>query len=264
MTEQTAFKEGRVETQGHSLRYLEAGQGETVVAVDSLTWGLPKLYQALARKYRVVVLEAPKLGGDSLSGSFKDWAESTRHAAASLAPSAYSLIGMSLGANVALWQALQDSANQDSANIEALVLVSPTAILPSGGPAASGAGATEILLAHPENAAGLPNPDPTISAAENALVQSLRDTPHDAEAESRFGEIQCATLAVFGVEDKIVSPEAARVYRAKIPNCNISLVYDAGHLIEADRPESLINLVSDFIERRETFIVGRESTVINP
>ncbi len=264
MTEQTSFKEGLVEAQGHSLRYLEAGQGETIVAVDSLTWGMPKLYQALAGKYRVVVLEAPKLGGDSLSRSFKDWAESTRQAAASLAPGAYSLVGMSLGANVALWQALQDSANQDPAKIEALVLVSSTAILPSGGPAASSARAAEILLAHPENAAGLPKPDPAIAAAEEALVQSLKGVSHDAEAESRFGEIQCATLAVFGVEDKIVSHEAARVYRAKIPNCNISLVYDAGHLIEVDRPESLISLVSDFIERRETFIVGRESTIINP
>ena len=62
----------------------------------------------------------------------------------------------------------------------------------------------------------------------------------------------------------MVSPEAPRVYRARIPNCNISLVYDAGHLIEAERPDALINVVSDFVERRETFIVGRESTVINP
>jgi len=69
---------------------------------------------------------------------------------------------------------------------------------------------------------------------------------------------------VFGLEDKMVRHEAARVYREKIPNGNISLVYDAGHLIEAERPDSLINLVEDFVERRETFIVGRGSTVINP
>jgi hypothetical protein len=41
-------------------------------------------------------------------------------------------------------------------------------------------------------------------------------------------------------------------------------VYDAGHLIVAERPEALINVVSDFVERRETFVVSRQSGVINP
>lgn len=260
MTAQTTFKEGQVEAQGLSIRYLEAGQGETIVAVDSLTWGTPKLYHALAQKYRVFVLEAPLLGGDSPPKSPKNLAEITAQAAASLAAGAYSLIGASLGANVALWQAFQAPAN-----IEALILISPTAILPTGGlPEAAGSRSVQSLLAHPENAAGLPQLDLAGAAGEHALVQSLNEAPHDAEAESRLGEIQCATLAVFGVEDQMVSPKAARVYRAKIPNCNVSLVYDAGHLIEVDRPEALINLVCDFVERRETFIVGRGSAVINP
>ncbi|PKB63768.1 MAG: hypothetical protein BZY80_05380 [SAR202 cluster bacterium Io17-Chloro-G2] len=260
MTAQTEFKEGRVEARGLSIRYLEAGQGDTIVAVDSLTWGTPKLYHALAQKYRVVVLEAPQLGGGSPSKSSKALAGITALAAASLAPGDYSLIGTSLSANVALWQALQAPAK-----IEALVLISPTAILPTGGPPeAAGSRPVQSLLTHPENAPGPPQPDPALAAAEKALVHLLKEVAHDAEAESRLGEIQCATLAVFGLEDKMVSPEAARVYRARIPNCNISLVYDAGHLIEAERPEALINLVSDFVERRETFIVGRESRVINP
>ena len=59
----------------------------------------------------------------------------------------------------------------------------------------------------------------------------------------------------------MVSPKAARVYRAKIPNCNVSLVYDAGHLIEVDRPEALINLASHFVERRETLMVSRGSSI---
>ena len=58
--------------------------------------------------------------------------------------------------------------------------------------------------------------------------------------------------------------EAARVYRERIPNCNISLVYDAGHALLCDRPEAVTSAVADFVERRETFIVGRESGVINP
>ena len=37
-----------------------------------------------------------------------------------------------------------------------------------------------------------------------------------------------------------------------------------GHLIVADRPEALINTVVDYVERRETFVVSRQSGVINP
>ena len=39
-------------------------------------------------------------------------------------------------------------------------------------------------------------------------------------------------LVLFGSEDKMVAPEAARIYRERIPNSNIAFVYDAGHLIE--------------------------------
>ena len=42
------------------------------------------------------------------------------------------------------------------------------------------------------------------------------------------------------------------------------MVYDAGHVIVAERPEALINAVSDYVERRETFIVGRQSSIFNP
>jgi hypothetical protein len=41
-------------------------------------------------------------------------------------------------------------------------------------------------------------------------------------------------------------------------------VYDAGHAIAAERPEALAGVVSDFLERRETFIVSQVNTMINP
>ena len=69
---------------------------------------------------------------------------------------------------------------------------------------------------------------------------------------------------VFGLNDNMVAPEAASIYREKIPNSNVSIVYDAGHVILAERPEALINAVSDYVERREAFIVGSQTGVINP
>ena len=176
----------------------------------------------------------------------------------------YTLIGTSVGANVALWQTLL-SPDQ----MEALILISPTAIMPVGGPMPGTPGeVAKRLFAHPENLQGFPQQFPSIDTAtvarERTLVQRIMGAAHDTEAEGKLSEIKCATLVVFGHQDKMVAPEAGGIYREKIANSNLSIVYDAGHVIVAERPEALINAVSDYVERRETFIVGRQSSIINP
>ena len=72
------------------------------------------------------------------------------------------------------------------------------------------------------------------------------------------------TLVVFGTADAMIPPEMGRIYREKMPNCNYVLVYDAGHEVGAERPEAFVSLVSDFLERREAFIVTREELAAEP
>jgi len=261
-----ASKEDHVEVDGFRIRYWASGPPQPVGAVvmlEGMTWGLSALRDALAQKHRVVALELPGCGAspaNTRSQSVQELAHTMAHAAAQVVPDKYTLIGTSFGADVALWQTLQ-APDQ----MEALVLIAPTAILPVAGPlAATPEETTKWLFARPEQARGLPSVDPAIIAKEQALVQRLTGGRHDAEAERRLGEIPCATLVLFGSEEKMVAPEAARIYRARIPNSNIAFVYDAGHLIEAERPEALVNAVSDYVELRETFIVGRQTGIINP
>jgi aromatic-L-amino-acid decarboxylase len=259
-------KEDHVGVAGFRIRSWEAGPLQpagTVVMLQGMTWGLSTLRDALAQKYRVIALELPGFGASPANirfQSMQELAHTMAQAAAQVVSDAYALIGTSFGAHVALWQTLQAPAA-----VEVLVLIAPTALLPMAGALAGTPEATAMrLLAHPEKARGLAAIDPTIVAKEQALVQRLTGGRHDAEAEHRLGEISCATLALFGTEDQMVAPEAARIYRARIPNSHIAFVYDAGHLIEAERPEALVNAVSDYVELRETFIVGRQSGLINP
>lgn len=252
-----AFKESYVEADGFSIRFWESApksrQASPVVTLDTMTWGLSELHYGLARKYRVFAFELPGFGGspaNTKSSSMKGLAATLDQAISKVVTDKYVLLGTSLGANVALWQALQEPDK-----VEVLVLISPTAILPSGEP----------MPGTPEELAQrLPPVDPAILAKEQVLTQRLKGTTHDIEAESRLGDLQCATLVVFGHKDSMVAPEAARLYRQKIPNSNVSFVYDAGHFIVADRPEALINAVSDYVERRETFTVSRQSSIISP
>jgi hypothetical protein len=41
-------------------------------------------------------------------------------------------------------------------------------------------------------------------------------------------------------------------------------VYDAGPAIGADRPEAFAEVVADFLERREAFVISRGPTAIHP
>ncbi len=262
MSEQE-FTEAYVEVDGFRIRYRQAGQGETVVMLDSSVWGWSPLNDTLAQSYRVIVFEVPGMGLSSpnaTSESVKDLANIMAQAAAAVAPGNFTLIGTSFAANVALWQAL---LTPDP--IEALVLISPTAIKPVSG---SFSGTPEEskarLFTHPENVPELPLGDPDIIAKEQALALRLGGAIHDTEVEGKLGDIGCATLIVFGLADKTVESAAAAIYREKIANSNVSIVYDAGHVIVAERPEALIDAVSDYVERRETFIVGRQRRIINP
>jgi pimeloyl-ACP methyl ester carboxylesterase len=261
-----AGKEDHVEVDGFHIRYWQSGPPRPVGAVvmlEGMTWGLARLRDALVQKYRVIVLELPGFGAspaNTRSQSVQELANTVAQASAQVVPEQYTLIGTSFGANVALWQTLQAPDK-----VEALVLIAPTAIRPAAGPLVGTPEAmARQLFAHPEKARGLASVDPAIVAKEQALVQRLTGGGHDTEAERRLGEIPCATLVLFGSEDKMVTPEAARLYREWIPNSNIAFVYDAGHLIEAERPEALINAVSDYVALRETFIVGRQTGIINP
>jgi 4,5:9,10-diseco-3-hydroxy-5,9,17-trioxoandrosta-1(10),2-diene-4-oate hydrolase len=261
-----AGKEDYIEVDDFRIHSWDAGPSHpagVIVMLEGMTWGLSTLRNALAQKYRVIALELPGFGtspANTKSRSVQDLAHTMAQAAAQVVPETYTLIGTSFAAHVALWQTLQSPAQ-----VEVLVLIAPTALLPvSGSLAGMPADTAKRLFAHPDKVRGLASVDPAIVAKEQALVQRLTGGRHDAEAERRLGEIACATLVLFGSEDKLVAPEAARLYRAQIPNSNIAFVYDAGHLIEAERPEALVNAVSDYVELRETFIVGRQTGVINP
>lgn len=261
-----AWQEDHVEVDSFRIRCWESGPPHalgTVVMLEGPTWGLSALRTALAQQYRVVVLALPGFGAspaNTRSRSVQELAHTMTQATAQMTSEHYTLIGTSFGANVALWQTLQAPDR-----VEALVLIAPTALLPAASPLSGTPEAVaKRLLAHPEKFQSLLSIDPAIMAKEQTLLQRLTGGQHEAETEQRLGEIACATLVLFGVADTLVAPEAARLYRARIPNSNIALVYDAGHLIEAERPEALISAVSDYVALRETFIVGHQTGIINP
>jgi pimeloyl-ACP methyl ester carboxylesterase len=71
-------------------------------------------------------------------------------------------------------------------------------------------------------------------------------------------------LAVFGTRDTVIPPEIGRLYKDLIPNAHLVFVYDAAHAIAAERPEAFVEVVGDFLEREDAFVISRAKTMILP
>jgi pimeloyl-ACP methyl ester carboxylesterase len=259
------FRESFVEADGFRIRYMEAGEGPPLVHLHG-AGGLRigPAHALLAGKYRVIAFEMPGFGASAENTRTQSQAELARTmaaAAAGLGLDRFNLWGTSFGGKTALWLAAQAPER-----LTALVLESPAAIRHPGGRPPSGTPEeiARALFAHPERVAPLPPQDPAVVAQTGRLVARLRGPDRDPELEAHFADIATPTLVLFGTLDRVTPPELGRHYKAALPNCNLVLVYDAAHAIGTDRPEAFAEIVTDFLERREAFIISRHETLINP
>jgi pimeloyl-ACP methyl ester carboxylesterase len=93
---------------------------------------------------------------------------------------------------------------------------------------------------------------------------AIRPDGRGADLERRLAGLATPTLVLFGTVDDVVPPAMGRVYKALMANCHLVFVYAAGHAIAADRPEAFAEVVADFLERHEAFVISRAQTVIHP
>lgn len=262
-----AFAERYVEADGFRIRYLEAGAGPPLVCFHAS--GGPRLsrgHELLAERHRVILFEAPGFGQSAVnerSESVADLARTMAAAVAAIGIERYNLWGTSFGGRLACWLAVQLPERLD-----ALVLVAPAAILPEGHTSRTAGVPLEdrarLYFAHPERQPPSPPPDPEVIAKQEKLVGRLRGPNRDADLEGRLAHLNVPTLVLFGTEDRLIPSEMGRIYRAIMPSCHLVLVYDAGHHIDADRPEAFASVVLDFLERHEQFVVTRTSSLIHP
>jgi pimeloyl-ACP methyl ester carboxylesterase len=74
--------------------------------------------------------------------------------------------------------------------------------------------------------------------------------------EEAFREVERPVLVLCGTNDP---SDAGDRYRTLLPDCHFMFVYDAGRAIGAERPEALAFIAREFFERRDLFLVSRES-----
>jgi pimeloyl-ACP methyl ester carboxylesterase len=260
-----AFREGHVEADGFRIRYMAAGDGPPLVHLHGagglrLTPG----HDLLSRQFRVVAFEMPGFGASPQNDRSHDMpglAATMAKAAAALRLDSFNLMGTSFGGKTALWLAVQQPQR-----VTALVLEAPAAIRPAGARAPSGSPEemARRLYAHPERMPPLPPVDAAVRAKTTALVERLRGPDRDHDLEARLRDLAVPTLVLFGTVDRMIPPAMGHFYKELMPNCHLVFVYDAGHAIATDRPEAFAEVVADFLERHEAFVISRTPTVIHP
>jgi 4,5:9,10-diseco-3-hydroxy-5,9,17-trioxoandrosta-1(10),2-diene-4-oate hydrolase len=262
------FQEKLVTAGGFQIRYQEAGEGSPIVCLHGA--GGPRIspgYELLAQHHRVIAFEVPGFGASAVndrSGSIQELASTMCEAVAGLGLSSITLLGNSFGGRLALWMAVQEPER-----LVSLVLVAPAAIQPER-PAGSNGSAgppsdLAALYAHPERIpAWWPPADPAVTAKQRDLVRRLAAPPRSPELEAKMAELDVPTLVMFGTSDRVIPPAMGRHYRALLPKCQMVLVYDAGHVVDVDRPEAFAALIEDFVPEPDTFLVTRESGLIYP
>lgn len=265
ITADSAFHEKFVDTDGFHIRYLEAGQGEPLVHFHGA--GGLRLYRShelLAQHHRVVLFEVPGFGNSAAnerSRSIEDLGQTMAEAVTGLGIERFNLMGNSFGGRLALWTALQVPER-----VQSLILIAPAAILPDNHVRPQDLPPQERinrLFAHPERVNLPPPASPEVLAKQAALTRRL-STPSRDELEARMADFKPAVLVVWGTRDRMIPPEMGHIYVEKLPAGFLVLLYDAGHEADADRPEAFADLVSEFIERRERFVVNQRSGVVHP
>lgn len=261
--EDFAFAERSVRADGFDIRYVEAGDGPPLIFVHGAAGlRITRAHELLAARHRMIAFELPGFGDSQVndrSGSLRDLAATIWHALDALAIERCALWGQSFGGKLALWMAVREPDRLD-----ALVLSAPAAILLDAAPLPPPEEMPRVLYAHPERAGAASPLRPDVEAKQRALVGRLIGPPREADLEEAMRRLEVPTLVLFGTEDRLTPPELGRVYRELLPHCQFVIVYDAAHALYADRPEAFAAIVSEFVERREEFVVRRESGLLYP
>jgi pimeloyl-ACP methyl ester carboxylesterase len=94
-----------------------------------------------------------------------------------------------------------------------------------------------------------------------ADIGSVALAAPDGLPDEAFREIKRPVLVLSGTKDR---SDASGSFRTLLPDCHFMVVYDAGRAIGAERPEALAFITLEFFERRDLFLVSRESGMAFP
>lgn len=75
------------------------------------------------------------------------------------------------------------------------------------------------------------------------------------EVESRYSEIDCPMQLLWGERDAWIPLEQGKLMAQRLPHCPLTVIPDAGHLVQEDSPEAIVAAVlNDMADANPSFI----------
>ncbi len=262
ITDSTAPTEGVVEIVGPSGRSIEArvkafGSGKTLCFLHGLV-GLNDHWEdaalALSDKRRCVLFELPLLSLRGEDCSISGVTDLTSRFLREHIDGPATLVGNSFGGHVALRLALDHPELVDSlvlAGSSGLIektMVRGAQIRPSREWLGekleelfydkSHVRAADLDRAHAEL---------SVRGGARAMVRLSRSARHD-HLGGRIKDISCPTLLVWGKQDVVTPPEAARQFQENLPDVRIVWLDECGHAPMMEWPDKFALAMAEFVQ----------------
>jgi pimeloyl-ACP methyl ester carboxylesterase len=96
-----------------------------------------------------------------------------------------------------------------------------------------------------------PDDERVITAYQNltALARLVWERPYNPKLARRLHRVQCPTLLLWGDQDRLIPPAYAKAYQALLPQAELKLIPDCGHLPMFECEEQLVNAVLEFAKK---------------
>ena len=254
-----------IDLHGRPTVIMHAGDGPPLVYLhstlgESFLW-LP-FYQTLAKKYRVLVPTHPgfgQSGGFDQIDTVEDMAFHYVELLDALGLDQVILGGVSLGGWIAaefavrwpervtklwiadapgLWvpeQPLADlfRAAQDRDELRKLLFHDPNGYM-----------ATLVIKKEADEQAML-----TAFQSMTVLARLVWERPYDPKLAARLRRVQCPTLLLWGDDDRLVPPAYGEAYRKLLPQAELKLIKDCGHLPMFEKEAEFVEALLTFCKQ---------------
>src|SRR5262245_53044213 len=80
----------------------------------------------------------------------------------------------------------------------------------------------------------------------SALARLVWERPYNPKLAGRLHRIQCPTLLIWGEQDCLVPPAYGEAYRSHIPQAELKLIKDCGHLPMFEKEAEFVETVASF------------------
>jgi pimeloyl-ACP methyl ester carboxylesterase len=249
---------------GAPIHYRDAGQGEETIVFLHGAGGAPprgaNFVAMLGEAHRVLVPSRPGFDETPIGAcqGYKDVAEVIAKFIRRIAGGPVHVVAQSAGSTIGLWLAVEHGDL-----VKSLTLSAPAAFAPRPAP-----GAAHAMPSPEELARRLYGDTPSWSAPPTeeehartrknaaAYMGQFRNEDGNAPLLARLKEIKAPTLLIVANNDPVVPEAATAPYQKAVPWIYRMVVYGAAHELPISAAPRWVNLVADFIDRGEAFVVN--------